>query len=123
MTSIMVVDDEEKIRTLLCKTLEGKGYLTQNADSGETALEKIKTENFDLIISDVNMPTMDGVTLLKNIKEINKNLPVLFMTALGMEQTLKEAIQLGLDGYVEKPFNMNSLLELIEEKLKAKQRN
>ena len=120
MSAILIVDDEEKIRMLLCQTLIQKGHSAKDANSGESALELLKSEPFDLIVSDVNMPIMDGLALLKKVKETYKELPVLFMTANGMEQTLKEAVQLGLDGYVEKPFNLNHLLDLIAEKIKKK---
>jgi DNA-binding NtrC family response regulator len=122
MSAILVVDDEEKIRTLLCNALTEKGHTTQNADNGENALALLKSNKFDLIVSDVNMPVMDGVALLKNVKDLRMNIPVIFMTAQGMEQTMKEAVQLGLDGFIEKPFNLNNLMDLINEKLKAKGR-
>ena len=118
MSKILIIDDEEKIRTLINQTLTQKGYTTDIAENGAIALEKIKLNPYDLVLSDVNMPQMTGIEFLKASKTIKKNLPVIFITASDMDATLQESMQFGLDGYIEKPFNLNHLFELIEEKTK-----
>ena len=114
---IMVIDDEEKMCSILKQMLENEGYQVQTSTDGRAAIEEIKKDAFNLVISDVCMPLISGVELLSQIKGFKPDLPVIFVTAQDMSEVLQDALQLGLDGFIEKPFNMQTVFEVIKEKI------
>lgn len=114
---IMVIDDEASMGSILKQMLEKEGYTAMAFTSGPEAIENFKQDHYDLVISDVAMPSMTGVEILSQIKEARPKTPVVFVTAQNMDEILNEAIQLGLDGYIEKPFNVESVFEVVKEKL------
>lgn len=119
-SKILVIDDEENMRKNLGQILGSKGYSVALAPSGAEGLKMFEKEPFDLVVTDVTMPELDGMAVLKKIKQANNKMPVIFITASDMNDVLKEAIQFGLDGFIEKPFNIESVFETVSEKLAKK---
>ncbi len=107
---ILVVDDEPYISELLSRWLTVEGYSCMTANSGETALEKIKTEPFDLVISDIMMPGMSGIELLTTIRTSHPDLAVIMVTAVDDRKTAIMTLEIGAYGYVIKPFDRNEIL-------------
>jgi len=113
---ILIVDDFGTMRKILKNILKDLGYTdVLEAEDGESALQILRKEKIDLVISDWNMPKMDGLALLKAIRsdEALKNTPVLMVTAEAQKQNVIEAIKAGVNNYVIKPFTP----EVIQEKI------
>jgi len=115
MKKILVVDDEESVRIILKKMLEEGDYIAETANNGEEALEAMKGTHFDMLISDINMPVMNGVELLNKTKEAFPMMPVIFVTAYGKDKIIIEAMKVGLADYIEKPFRMDGVLKTVKE--------
>ena len=110
-TKILVVDDEVSIREMIKKGLSHMGgFNVDTAQNGAEANEKIEKEIFDLVLTDLKMPEMDGLELLKNIKGTRPEVMVILMTAYGSIETAVEAMKMGADDYITKPFNIDHLL-------------
>tara|TARA_B100001057_G_scaffold354289_1_gene356252 strand:+ start:431 stop:1108 length:678 start_codon:yes stop_codon:yes gene_type:complete len=105
---ILVVDDDEGIRSLVKKYLNEKNYLVTTADNAENASEKIKVIKFDLIILDIMMPGKSGLDFLKEYKE-NINTPIILLTAKGEPNERIEGLEMGADDYLPKPFEPKEL--------------
>jgi CheY-like chemotaxis protein len=90
-------------------------------EDGERALGQLKTQDFDLVISDIRMPKMDGITLLKNIKEMVPQLPVVLITGFASSYPPQRALQEGADGYLAKPFRIEKMDELLRDLLYEKE--
>jgi DNA-binding NtrC family response regulator len=114
---ILVVDDEEYMLHSLSKLLTLMGFKTETADSGQTALEIFNSRSIDLIITDVNMPGMSGMELLKQIKGKNPDIPVIIITGFGVEKAQAIARENNADGFLPKPFKMNDIRSLIDKLL------
>ena len=112
--SILVVDDEEMMRTLLEKVLAREGYQIDTACDGEEALEAIKKHTYHIIISDMKMPRMNGLELLKIVKSEYPQIGVIIMTAYGDTYTVKDALLLGADEYITKPFKSHEISLIVE---------
>jgi DNA-binding NtrC family response regulator len=108
---VLVVDDEAPIREMLQRGLfEIGGYSVEVAQNGKEAVEKIEKEIFDLVLTDVKMPEMDGMELLRMIKGTRPEVPVIMMTAYGSIETAVEAMKVGANDYITKPVNFDELL-------------
>jgi DNA-binding NtrC family response regulator len=110
---ILVVDDEPDVVSTLIESLEALGYRAKGARNGKEALKAIKTENFDLVISDIRMPEKNGIDLLRDIKTENPELPVVIITGYTLAYPSEQAIREGADGYIAKPFRINQIDELL----------
>ena len=109
---VLVVDDEASIRDLLQKTLALAEYEVETAPDAGAALDRLKAQsNFDLLIADLKMPGMDGLTLIKQVKQIKSNLPVIIITGFSSEKSAIDAVNLGVAGYLTKPFRVPQVLE------------
>jgi DNA-binding NtrC family response regulator len=108
---ILVVDDEVLIRDMIKKGLSQMGgYSVEVAQNGLEAIEKMEKEIFDLVLTDLKMPEMDGLELLKNIKGTRPEMMVILMTAYGSIETAVEAMRIGANDYITKPINFDDLL-------------
>lgn len=114
---ILVIDDDPSIRNMLEIVLKKSGYDVTCTESGKTALEKLRKEIFELIISDIKMPDITGIDLLKKIKAINPEIPVILITAFASANDAVEAMKLGAEDYVTKPFNLDELRIIIDRAL------
>ncbi len=114
--TILVVEDHLEMQKFICDTL--LGFNCWVANNGIEALEKIKSQHFDLIITDYMMPKMDGYTLIKNLKEKHPLLPVIMLTARTEQQTKVNVLQYGVNDYITKPFDINELSVRVNNILK-----
>lgn len=119
--SILVVDDELLIRDLLYDFFTGQGWDISVAEGGERALEMLRSRKFDLVLTDIKMPEMDGLALTGHVKESHPEIPVVLMTGFPSVDTAVEALRKKVDDYVIKPFNINQLYKLVESKVKTAQ--
>ncbi len=119
-TRILVVDDDESIRTVLATILEEEEYKVDTAQNGENAIEKTKTQFYNLALIDVRLPDMEGTELLTRMKETVPKMRKIIITGYPSLQNAIEAVNKGADAYVMKPFDMAKVLKTIKEQL-AKQ--
>jgi two-component system, OmpR family, response regulator len=112
--SILLAEDDDNLGSLLFTFLKSKGFQVELTRNGKIAFERFNQTKFDFCIFDVMMPEMDGFTLAKEIREIDKKVPILFLTAKSMKEDKLEGFALGADDYLTKPFSMEELLARIE---------
>ena len=120
MGKILYVEDDLSLSFVTRDQLEKRGYEVVSCENGLDALTLFKKEIFDLCIFDVMLPKMDGFELAKNIRETNKQIPILFLTARSMQEDKLEGLTIGGDDYITKPFNIEELCLKIEVFLKRK---
>ncbi|MFA6224480.1 MAG: sigma-54 dependent transcriptional regulator [Desulfomonilaceae bacterium] len=119
MGKILIVDDDAQLRISFEKILTAEGHKVRMSATGEGGLEIVKTEPPDLVVMDVRLPGMDGLTTFKAIHNIDAKLPVIIMTAYGTTDTAIEATKLGAFDYILKPFDIPEMLSNIEKALEA----
>lgn len=115
---ILIVDDEPLIRDALAFKLTKDGYDVDTAEDGEKAIQKIESEEYQIIISDIMMPFISGFELVKILKERGTDAPVLMLTSLNSETAVLKAFDLGADDFMTKPFSPNELSVRIKKLLK-----
>ncbi|MDD5070797.1 MAG: response regulator [Candidatus Omnitrophica bacterium] len=120
---ILIVEDEKLITKSLARLLDKKGYDTVIANTGEEAIQKVASSDFDLIISDIRMPEKDGIETIIEIRALLKKedkplIPEILITGYADEEKYKSAIDLKVAGYLYKPFDTEDLMEAIENALK-----
>lgn len=113
MAKILVVDDEAKIRAIIKEYAEFEGYTVVQAEDGMDAVEKVRAEDFDIIVMDIMMPRLDGYSACKEIKKI-KPIPVIMLSARGEEYDKLFGFEIGVDDYVVKPFSPKELMARIK---------
>lgn len=118
MFNILVVEDNIELRDLFCISLYNNGYNALHAKDGIEALDILEHHYIDLIISDIMMPNMDGYQLVKSLKDINNNIPILIITAKGSSFDKEKAFKLGVDDYMVKPINVNEMIWRVEALLR-----
>jgi len=118
--AVLVVDDEEPIRKVLCRKLQSLGYDCEVAADGEEALWKAFMRDFDLILMDVKMPKMSGMDALPRIVIDHPETSVVMLTAVADTQTAVEAMKLGAYDYVTKPFNMDDVVLRVDKALERR---
>jgi excisionase family DNA binding protein len=107
---ILVVDDEAAIRDLLSKTLALAEYDVDLAPDGRTALERLRMIPYDLLITDLKMPGIDGLTVVREARRLKADIPVIIITGFSTEASAIEAVNLGVSGYLTKPFRVPRVL-------------
>lgn len=110
---ILLAEDDINLGQLLQTFLKSKGFAVSLAQNGKIAFDKFSKNEYDFCIFDVMMPEMDGFTLAKEVREINKQVPILFLTAKSMKNDKLEGFAVGADDYLTKPFAMEELLARI----------
>ena len=117
--TILVIEDDPSVRTLLTKALAGKGYKVETSEDGLAGLTRLESLRPDLIIVDIMMPRLDGMTFVRAIKghDHTKQLPVIFLTAKNDPKTMIQGINLGARFYVTKPFQIDELLAKVQKAL------
>jgi len=113
-TRILLAEDDKNLGSLLKEYLNAKGYETELFSDGNKAYRGFIKEYFNLCLLDVMMPEKDGFTLAKEIRQINNEIPILFLTAKSMKEDILEGFSIGADDYITKPFSMEELLYRIE---------
>ncbi len=116
-TQILIVDDERKICEILKDILEGEGYSVDFVLNGYDALRKVQKNDFDLLLLDMKLPDIDGLTVLKRIKEINTEIGVIMISAFGTVSLAVEALKNGADDFIEKPLETDRILTIIKNYL------
>ncbi len=101
---VLIVDDEEVVRAVVGKTLRARGYRCQDATNGLEGLEKVRSEPFDVVLTDLKMPVLDGLSMIAALRRERPGLPIVIMTAYGELDSARRAIQLGVADYLLKPF-------------------
>lgn len=112
--SILVVDDEQIVRDLFVKILRGEEYRVVTAQDGEEAIEKVKKMPFDIVFLDIKMPGMDGVEVLKEIKELSPQTQVFMMTAFEVPRKVENALSSGASGSLFKPFDVGEVVDIVK---------
>ena len=120
MSKILIAEDEVLMLKALEYKLKKDGYQVDVALDGRQAMDKVKNNTYDLILTDVMMPFVGGMEILSYIKNdpIKKNTPVLLISAVGLENVVLEGFQLGADDFIYKPFNLNELSVRIKRYIK-----
>lgn len=119
---VLIVDDQNGIRVLLMEVFNNEGYHTFQASNGKLALEIVRTESPDLVLLDMKIPGMDGLEILKHIKQINSDIKVIMMTAYGELDMIKEATDLGALMHFTKPFDIDELRQAVNNQLTSSNR-
>jgi response regulator RpfG family c-di-GMP phosphodiesterase/putative methionine-R-sulfoxide reductase with GAF domain len=117
---ILIVDDETELTAALCEMLAKQGYETQGFNSGRDALAALNEKSFDVMLADLMMPEMDGITLLRSALEIDPNLTGVIMTGQGTVQTAVEAMKTGAFDYLLKPFKLNAVMAVLSRALEVR---
>lgn len=115
--SILVVDDELLIRDLLYDFFQQQGWNIAVAESGERALEILRSRKIDLLLTDIKMPQMDGLSLTTQVRAMYPQLPIVLMTGYPSVETAIEGIRAKVEDYIVKPFNINKLFKTLKSQL------
>lgn len=114
---ILVVDDEDALRTVLSSELEGEGYHVRSAADGQEAINVLTDQDFDLILLDIKMPNVDGFEVLKFVKERHPKTKVVMLTGFADLKNAIESKKLGAEDFVSKPYDLVDLLTTVERVL------
>lgn len=110
MINILVVEDDIQLNKSVCTYLDDYGFQTKGCFNAHDAYDAMYSGSFDMIISDIMMPEIDGFELAKNIRNINKTIPIMFMTAKEDIHSKQKGFQIGIDDYMVKPINLDELV-------------
>src|ERR1043166_6907411 len=121
MPSVLIVDDLVSIHEMLEAVIQPTGFTTSFATDGEKGLTRYKGEKFDLVLADIDMKPMDGITLLKQLKLFDPNAVVIIMTAYASTESAIQALKLGSFDYLQKPFRVDELIATLKRGLEYKQ--
>lgn len=119
MATILAVDDSASMRQMVAFTLKGAGHTVIEAADGQKALQAARTQNFNLVISDVNMPVMDGIALIRELRALPsyKFTPILMLTTESGSDKKMEGKSAGATGWIVKPFNPDQLISTVKRVL------
>ncbi|GAE31278.1 MULTISPECIES: response regulator [Halalkalibacter] len=121
MNKILVVDDQYGIRVLLSEILQKDGYVMSDAANGAQALKLVEKDRPDLVLLDMKIPGMDGLEILRRIKEHDESIRVIMMTAYGELNLINEAMSLGAVTHFAKPFDIDDIREVIRKTLEMEE--
>jgi two-component system, chemotaxis family, chemotaxis protein CheY len=107
---VLIVDDEQTVRDLVAKTLTMADYDVDTAADGPSAIDRLNTASYDLLITDLKMPGMDGLSVIREVRRRSTELPIVIITGYSTEASAIEAINLGVSGYLTKPFRLPRVL-------------
>jgi DNA-binding NtrC family response regulator len=116
---VLLVDDEDSLRLTLAANLELEGFVVTEASSGAPALELAKRQSFDLVLTDIRMPGMNGVELYHQLRELHPRLPVVLMTGFALEELVTEALESGAYTVLSKPFNVEHAISVLKQAVRA----
>lgn len=115
--TILVVDDDLDLRELMFSIFEMQGFNVLSADSGNSAFELVKTETINLIVSDMRMPSGDGMQLLKNVRDYNSAIPIVIFVTGFSDISVEECLAKGANAVFTKPFNQRDLINSVKTQL------
>ena len=114
--SILIVDDHPAVRNTMIDVLDEEGFNTDHADNGEVGLKKCLENSYDFVLIDVQMPKMNGVEVLRDLKKQKETIPVfIFVTAYSLPELKQEAVQLGCLAFLQKPIRIEKIISLIKD--------
>jgi two-component system response regulator PilR (NtrC family) len=117
---VLIIDDDPSIRNMLSIVLKNEGYSVEAVENPIYALKKLKKQSYDLIISDIKMPAISGIELLRRVKSIDSEIPVIMITGFASTNDAVEAMKLGAEDYIIKPFNLDELRIIINKSIYKK---
>lgn len=119
MRKVLIVDDAVSMRKMVAFTLQQGGYEVVEAEHGQDALNKLRSTTVDLVLTDLNMPVMDGITLIQNLRKIPamKSKPILMLTTEGLAAKKEQGKAAGATGWIVKPFDPEKLLQTLAKVL------
>ncbi len=115
MGKVLAVDDSEPMRKMVGMVLGGAGYEVTLASNGADALDKLKQGDYDLLVTDINMPIMHGIDLIQHARQLDAELPILALTTEGQEAMRRRGQDAGANGWVLKPFKPVQFLDVIRQ--------
>ena len=115
---VLVVDDEDALRMLLKDELTLHGFDVSDAENGMVAIDKLNKDHFDLVVLDIKMPEMDGIEVLRNIREQNLSKKVIMLTGVDELKVARESMNLGANDFITKPYDFQKLFACIDRVLK-----
>ncbi len=121
MARLLIIEDDPEMRFLLEDFLKSEGYEADSAHDGLEALAKLAQESFDLLITDIRMPGLNGLDILSAVKKFQFAMPVIVITAFGGEEVHRRSMARGADGYLEKPVHFHKLTSLIHDLISSKE--
>ncbi|MBQ2755298.1 MAG: response regulator, partial [Oscillospiraceae bacterium] len=121
MLKILIAEDDRELRQLFSHVLSRNGYTVVGVSNGQEALEALDAEFYDMIISDIMMPVMDGYELVRQLREAGSNTPVLMITAKDAFDDMRIGFQSGVDDYMVKPINVNEMVLRVQALLRRAQ--
>jgi DNA-binding NtrC family response regulator len=119
---ILIVDDELLIRDLLYDFFLGRGWDVSVAEGGQKAIDFLKNQDFDIVLTDLKMPDMDGMDLTGRVKSLYPDVPVIIMTGYPSLDSAVEALRHKVDDYITKPFNINQLYKTVQKTVEDSER-
>lgn len=120
---VLVVEDEQDLAELLKLNLEIEGYKVALAPHGAIAIQKLKSESFDLVIMDIMMPKMDGFTAIQHVRLTNNDIPIMILSASNQSQDRIKGLKSGADDYLSKPFELEELLLRVDKLIRRTQKD
>jgi CheY-like chemotaxis protein len=117
---ILIVDDSQELLDVICEYMETSGYSVHKTTDSQDALRLIEATGYDVIVSDIHMPEMDGLELMARIKFKHPGLPVVLITGYSVSEARKIAMEKGADAFVAKPFHMKEIQDVVGNLLKNK---
>lgn len=114
---ILAIDDSETMRGMVKQTLEMGGYEVELAVDGKDGIAKFQADTFDLIVTDINMPVMDGITFIVEVRKLDKDIPVLTLTTESEDNMKQKGSEAGANGWIVKPFRPAQFLDIIKQVL------
>ncbi len=115
MKKVLIIDDEEDIRSIISEFCEIFGVYTIIAENGKEGIEKYKQEKCDLIFTDIKMPDMDGFQLVKMIREFDSDVPIVICSGFIDDNNKKKIFDCGANSYIEKPFKLQNLKNILQQ--------
>jgi len=112
---ILIIEDDEEMRSLIKDFIEEEGYEADCVEKGAYAFGKLLNESFDLIITDIRMPGFSGLDILPNLRKLSPDVTIVVITAFGSEEVFCKALERGANAYLEKPIQLGKLSALIQE--------
>ena len=117
---ILIVDDSQELLDIMCEYLETCGYTVHMTTESKEALRLIAAAEYDVVVSDIHMPEMDGLELMARVKNKHPGLPVVLITGYSVSEARKIAMEKGADAFVEKPFHMKEIIDVVANLLNNK---
>jgi len=119
-SKILIIDDEPQILELMALALEGSGYTVRTALDGAAGLAKIRQEPFDLVFLDISMPGLDGIAVLKEIRQIAPDIAVIMLTGYPTQEKVIASFKLKVSNFISKPIQINTIVKVAEDALEER---